>query len=542
MQNKSHSPIRYPAIPQTNPLEDAINQAEKKSYILRLRNEKFFDQELIQCDTLDKVIQLTEKRNLGIKIHENGIKFHEAKKLSNIQVYYDDNFQGIQITVELDHKVAAEIISQQNANSYLVRGENEIYSQFEWEEKEKAVLQEQQQQLVQDKKEITKIDDSNESSQINLEKINPSNTTHLYEMAQNAQWRLMIDFQGYTLPGGADPHESCGTWRFSKCREHNYGKRFIHSCNRLSCPTCVKRTGQKIAKKLERRIWLYRLMMQKTTSKRQNPKPSHIVESIPADDIFWSYSKSKQQRILKEMRKIAGITGGVSVTHYWRFESGKLNPYVSIHNHLIAFGWVSPTAKSDIYQKFGINCVYHKVENGTLHKRENVFSVAYYLLSHCAIKNNKHSVHWFGELSYRKIKNSYLKQFRDEQYITEDADIVQSKSCDLCGELLVPARINKDFHNWQRFLPDDDEMSDGCMFPEGLLLELDFLSEKMEFYDSQYNTIHHKTKREINEQNVQRRPKLYSKEIIQQRKNSNQSIESFLVCEKTAKIRRELPK
>ena len=502
--------IRYPATPQTNALEEAVHEAEKLAYLIRLRNDIFFDLELSKCETLDQVMQLTEKRKRGIKIHENGIKFREAKKLTDFQFYSDaGDFQGIPIAVELDHTIATEIIAEQKKNSYYVRGQEEYLTQEEWECKET---------LQVGPTHGLKVGPTSTDSLMSETDLDLSNTSHLYKLAKDAAWKTMLDFQGYVLPGTGDPHPTYGTWRFSVCREHSYGKRIVHSCNRLSCPTCVQKAGQRIAKKIERRIWLYRLMIQKITNQQRNSKPSHIVESIPADDVFWTWGKSKQQRVLKEMRRIAGITGGVSVTHYWRFEDGKKNPYVSIHNHLIAFGWVSPTAKEDCFKKFGVNVVYHKPAKGTLHERKNVFSVGYYLLSHCAIKNHKHSVHWFGDLSYRKVQNSYLKQFRDENYVLEDVDIEKSKSCNLCGELLVPAKINKHYHNWQGFMPDPQDMGDGCMFPNGLLIELDFFSEKMEFYGSNYETIFHKTKRELGEERTS---------LIYTRKTDSMTLENF---------------
>ncbi len=61
------------------------------------------------------------------------------------------------------------------------------------------------------------------------------------------------------------------------------------------------------------------------------------------------------------------------------------------------------------------------------------------------------------------------------------------------------------------------------MFAEGLLLELDFISEKMEFYSSNYETIFHKTEREQDEEAVMRRPELYCK------KTMNEDIGNYLV-------------
>jgi len=108
-------------------------------------------------------------------------------------------------------------------------------------------------------------------------------------------------------------------------------------------------------------------------------------------------------------------------------------------------------------------------------------------------------------------------------YILEDEDIEKSKSCKLCGEVLVPAKINKHFHNWQGFLPDDEDMGEGCMFAEGLLLEIDMIgNEKMEFYDESYNTIFHKSRKDREEERMQNNPLIYN------RSTNSQKIESWM--------------
>ena len=505
-------PLRYPASPQTNALEDAVKEGERLAHLVRLQKKSFQDNELAKCETLDQVLQLSSDIEEGKKIHESGLKLKESKVWENYEFYSDaDTWPGIPITVELDPLKAAYLVSKQEKNSYKVVTSEFTYTKEEYEALAESLedIEDQVQDVLTDTSGILHELKKDVDQQINLEKINLSNTGYLYGMAEKSTWKTMLDFQGYTLPGTADPHITCGTWRFTKCPEHNYGKRIIHSCNRLSCPICVRKAGQRIAKKIERRIWLFGLMVRKTSNFRRNPLPSHVIESIQADDIFWTYSKSKQQRILQEMRKIAGITAGVSITHYWRFEPGKLNPYVSIHNHLICYGWISPTAKKDIFQKLGVNVVYKKTANGTLRDRKNVFSVGFYLLSHCAIKNHKHSVHWFGKLSYRKVQNSFLKKFRDDDYILEDQDIEKSKSCKLCGLRMVPARIDKDMRNWQGFFPDPSDMDEGCVFPVGLLVEIDFFGERISFYGANYVTIFHKTKRELDEERYAVNPMIY---------------------------------
>ena len=149
---------------------------------------------------------------------------------------------------------------------------------------------------------------------------------------------------------------------------------------------------------------------------------------------------------------------------------------------------ISSTAKRDIKEKLGINVIYKKT--GTLKNREDVFNVANYQLSHCAIKKNKHSLKWFGELSYRKVSNSELKKFRDLDYIEEDAQIEKSKSCEICSLRLVPARLVSNWKEWANFMPDDEDMNNGCVFPSGLLVIVRFdISEKMAFYDDDYNRL-----------------------------------------------------
>ena len=137
-----------------------------------------------------------------------------------------------------------------------------------------------------------------------------SDTDYLYSIAESQKWRLMLDYKGYSLPGVADPHPTCGSWRFSKCPDHDYIKRINHSCNMMSCPIYVRKAGSRIATKIGKRIWQFGLGEQSITKGRKNPKPSHVIESIGAGSEFWGYSASKKQRTLSQMRKLAGIRGG----------------------------------------------------------------------------------------------------------------------------------------------------------------------------------------------------------------------------------------
>ena len=138
----------------------------------------------------------------------------------------------------------------------------------------------------------------------------------MYQLAEKGTWKTMMDVAGAKLPGCADPYPVCNSWVFRKCVSHEYGKRVNHSCNRLSCPTCVRSAGIRIAKKIERRMFLYGLKEQHESKGSRNPKSSHVIEAIHPKDEFWSLPRHKQNMKLKEMRKIAGIKGGLRYNIY----------------------------------------------------------------------------------------------------------------------------------------------------------------------------------------------------------------------------------
>ena len=111
------------------------------------------------------------------------------------------------------------------------------------------------------------------------------------------------------------------------------------------------------------------------------------------------------------MRIIAGISGGCVIPHPWRFDKSDLTPIYSPHKHLICFCWIKENASQLIKEQLGIDVVYHKVRNGTLRNRVDVFAVAFYQLSHCAVNHRKHSLQWFGNLANNKLSNKTLEQY-----------------------------------------------------------------------------------------------------------------------------------
>ena len=324
-----------------------------------------------------------------------------------------------------------------------------------------------------------------------------SNTDYMYAQAERGHWASMIDIDGAKLPGAAEKYSTCGLVRFMACPYDSYAKRIRHNCGRLSCPICVRGAGAKIAAKLARRLWLYRCMIQQETKGKKNPYPSHVIESIPGNSPFWKWSKSKQNRILSDCRKIAGLSGGVSVSHLWRFtRDGKKTPRYSPHNHLLTHGWVSDTAYADILAKHGIKVLYHKVAKGTMETQDDVFRVAMYLLSHCEVKARQHSYKWFGDLSYTKINNETLEQYIDLEMAARDQEIEKSKSCRECGAEMKPARIKPECLHRHKEYPHPQDQDKGTVWPSGFIEVIDLRYTRLTCYTETWEEELVKTRKE----------------------------------------------
>ena len=350
-----------------------------------------------------------------------------------------------------------------------------------------------------------------------------TSTGRMWACALIGVWKTMMDKDGWKLPATFDSYNICGKGFFKICSLDKFVKRFVYHCGRIGCEVCAKRAGARMAKKIERRIWLYGLRTRHLTKGRKNPLPSHVIEAIDPKDDFWNWKKEKQVSTLKKIRKLAGISGGAEINHLWAFDKSDLKPFYRPHKHLIAYGWIKSNASELIKKEFGINLVYFKVRNGTLRNRVDVFAVAFYQLSHCAVKQNKHSIKWFGNLSYNKISNKTLEQYKDEEYRLQDEEIEKTKCCPVCNERLIPARINTIFKNWRHWIPPISTLEEGCVFDSGLFVSVDFIDgEKIPYYDENYQVFYKQTNRERKEIRELKRPDLYDK------KTKNQELLCFM--------------
>ena len=238
--------------------------------------------------------------------------------------------------------------------------------------------------------------------------------SEIFEQQHGSQNWFSIECAGWHLPATKEKHDWCGSWSYRGCLNmdghagtvyegHGFLKTYERSCFRADCEYCFKKWLGRQSNKATRRTEQY----EKNTKNRVK----HIVISVPS----WEYGKSKKEQakqariILKELNCL----GGSMIYHPFRYNREAKRWYYSPHFHVLGFGWLDCTA--DAYQKYG-----YVVKN--LGFRDSTFSTFYYILSHAGIRKGSHTLTWFGDLSYSKLKVDDLG--------------IEDQLCPYCGEEL----------------------------------------------------------------------------------------------------------
>ena len=207
---------------------------------------------------------------------------------------------------------------------------------------------------------------------------------------------LDIEHHGWTLPATSEPHDWCGLWKTIGCINADlhtslgkgnfvYVKQFRRSCYRAKCTSCYTNWIARQANVSTRRIEVY--------SEKSKQKPIHLILGIPISQQSLPVKLLRQR--VSHILKLTNIQGAAVVFHPFRFSKKYNKWYSSPHFHLVGFG-----KYSDIENAFGKYGWYVK-NKGT---RNSVFQTFCYLLSHCGILKGHHTVTWFGDLSYSKLK------------------------------------------------------------------------------------------------------------------------------------------
>ncbi len=205
-----------------------------------------------------------------------------------------------------------------------------------------------------------------------------------------------VEHDGWILPSTKEPHDWCGLWRTVGClntEQHEklgkgrriYVKQYQRSCYRAVCKTCYLKWMARQSNKATRRIEKY--------SELSNKKPIHVILCVPPSQ--HSLPVKLLRKRMNQILKISKMDGGAVVFHPFRFRQNIRRWYYSPHFHLVGFG-----NKQKIASAFGKYGWFIKICD----ERESVFQTFCYVLSHCGIKKQNHTLTWFGGLSYSKLK------------------------------------------------------------------------------------------------------------------------------------------
>lgn len=280
--------------------------------------------------------------------------------------------------------------------------------------------------------------------------------------------RLKKSVMGWTLVGHGSSYADCGTIGAKGCDnvlEHPDGKMFVRlfkrSCFRRECPVCFEKWSSRRAEKILLRLvtsifgkWEIEGVINdfRRQTKKYSRKVFHLRLQHELEDMLKNYRRKKvihvvisppkmfpisleifhetKKRVYDIAREV-NLKGGCCVFHPYRFHCSECNSPIddykekcskcgssdlewvwSPHFHILGFGWIVHV--KEVFESSG-----WVVKN--LGVRKSVFWTAQYILSHAGVftdsnlhKNRRvHTITWFGDLAYCKLKGAVIHRFID---------------------------------------------------------------------------------------------------------------------------------
>ena len=286
---------------------------------------------------------------------------------------------------------------------------------------------------------------------------------------------VSLNEDGYTLPGNGGFYESCMKLGIKGCigsssdyedeqsnhmqeerrRIHNdfdlkcnegrkivSGQKIRMACRRLSCSKCYRKTIPQAAQKASMRMISFIAYLDSHFGIQEKRQFNHSVSSIPKSmykDMRDPQKRKKiERKMLSELKLIGtlddkkngikgdkmrnGIRGGLMVYHPFRFHKGLTEPYFSPHYHFILAGWTTPEGVIQFHKRTG-GITYTAF--GSFGDTKRLFNSICYILSHCGILKDKHSVRYFGKCHNRHFKTGDISSHAPDS-IDEIVDFVES--------------------------------------------------------------------------------------------------------------------
>lgn len=182
-----------------------------------------------------------------------------------------------------------------------------------------------------------------------------------------------------------------------------FTRKFVHRCKRQACPVCWKIWATRETIRATKRLGAFKL-------KGRVLKPIHVVVSLPHFDYGLGIVEMRQ-KVYKALRTVH-LLGGMCIYHPKRWKNDI--PYYSPHFHIVGYGWITDVRRNYIASGYVVK---------NLRIRKSVAGTIWYQLSHAGVHFKRHTVTWFGCLSYNSGLN-VLKEVKEKH------------TCPICKEML----------------------------------------------------------------------------------------------------------
>ena len=230
-----------------------------------------------------------------------------------------------------------------------------------------------------------------------------------------------------TLPGHGQPGTDCGEPVAHFCNACGHSFWVKRSCVLRECPNCFEKWAWREASRSSWRAWT-------GTQDRfwrfgVRARLVHCVLSVRYEEQQLSELRDQARHVLKKH----GIVGGLLVFHPFRQDDdGQFANDGTVHFHVIGLapGDITPGGESESVVFKVVPDAKHDDYRGFRRHRE-LRQCIQYLLSHCGVVQGRHTVTWFGELSYNKLSQQSLEDAHPEA--VEAMERVRSVRCPECG-------------------------------------------------------------------------------------------------------------
>lgn len=229
---------------------------------------------------------------------------------------------------------------------------------------------------------------------------------------------------GWDLPGHGDRPADCGRNIVAYCECCGHYWETQKTCDKKTCPNCWRRWAFLGGRRAGLRAWAAR----KIILGRRRGRLLHIVISMPYNGEDESDTRKRAYSICKEK----GIVGGLCIFHHCRDRDdlGRV-PDGYIHYHIVGL------APGNVSPGMGQREIFKVIRDGRMgdfrgfRRTGEVVACLQYLLTHAAVKEGKHTLTWFGAMSYNKLSNSTLEDHCPDlvKYMNE----TRKRPCPECG-------------------------------------------------------------------------------------------------------------